>query len=412
MTSLHLTPGYKKTDAGTLPVEWDALQMRDVCRLVNGRGFKPHEWSDRGLPIIRIQNLNGSDDFNYFQGHFDSKILVEHGQLLFAWSGSRGTSFGPHMWSGQDAVLNYHTWKVVPNGKVTTEYLFYALKGITSFIESNAHGASALVHTQKWEMEGFYLAVPPINEQIAIAGALRDSDDLTSRIGKQIAKKQAIKHGVMQQLLTGKTRLPGFIGDWEKHSLSDLALVDPEALSSGTDPDELIDYISLEDVSRGTLLGSSRIAFRNAPSRARRIIRSLDVLFGTVRPNLQSHVLYRGGLPRPVASTGFAVLRAITDRADPKFLLSMIMSDLATAQIERIIAGSNYPAVSSGDVRGLQFKIPGVQEQAAIGNVLADFDADIESLRVRLIKAKSVHQGMMQQLLTGRKRLLPAETTA
>lgn len=157
---MELKTGFKRTEVGVIPEDWDEMRVRDLCRLVNGRGFKPHEWVSRGLPIIRIQNLNGSDEFNYFSGDFNPKILVEYGQLLFAWSGSRGTSFGPHIWKGETAVLNYHTWKVAAEESVVTkDFLFHALRHLTGFIEDRAHGASALVHTQKWEMEG-YLSHP------------------------------------------------------------------------------------------------------------------------------------------------------------------------------------------------------------------------------------------------------------
>jgi type I restriction enzyme S subunit len=153
-------------------------------------------------------------------------------------------------------------------------------------------------------------------------------------------------------------------------------------------------------------VGSSLMRFGDAPSRARRIIRETDVLFGTVRPNLQSHAIYSGGLTRPIASTGFAVIRALPGTADARFLLYLLMSKLASNQIDRIIAGSNYPAVSSGDVGRLTFEFPGAGEQSAIGAVLADCDAGIAGLRDRLRKAKAVKQGMMQELLTGRTRLL------
>jgi len=129
---------YIDTDLGPLPVDWVIRRVDDVCTLVNGRGFKPYEWRDRGLPIIRIQNLNGSDEFNYFDGAYGRKIEVETGQLLFAWSGSRGTSFGPHIWFGPLGVLNYHTWKVVVDAKaVSPDFFFHALKGLTEYIEDH-----------------------------------------------------------------------------------------------------------------------------------------------------------------------------------------------------------------------------------------------------------------------------------
>ncbi|MEM9823004.1 MAG: restriction endonuclease subunit S, partial [Bacteroidota bacterium] len=105
--------GYRQTEVGVIPEDWEVKTISEVCRLVNGRGFKPNEWKKTGLPIIRIQNLNGSEKFNYYQGSYDKKIEVEKGQLLFAWSGSRGTSFGPNIWNGSKGLLNYHIWKIV-----------------------------------------------------------------------------------------------------------------------------------------------------------------------------------------------------------------------------------------------------------------------------------------------------------
>ncbi len=132
----HVPVGYKQTEVGVIPEDWEAKPIGKACKLINGRGFKPYEWKSEGLPIIRIQNLNGSDDFNYYEGGYDKKIEVEGGQLLFAWSGSRGTSFGPHIWRGTLGLLNYHTWKIVVNEKeVDSKYFLHALKELTKFIE-------------------------------------------------------------------------------------------------------------------------------------------------------------------------------------------------------------------------------------------------------------------------------------
>lgn len=212
-TEGHEIPeGYKKTEVGVIPNDWETPKFGEICTLINGRGFKPYEWSKKGLPIIRIQNLNGSDDFNYYEGAYDPKIFIENGQLLFAWSGSRGTSFGPHIWKGQNALLNYHTWKLnINHSKVDDKYFYHILKSLTKIIEDSAHGASALVHTQKGEMEQFDIPMPPSRiEQEKIATALSDTDALISELEKLIEKKQAIKIATMQQLLTGKTRLPEF----------------------------------------------------------------------------------------------------------------------------------------------------------------------------------------------------------
>lgn len=249
------------------------------------------------------------------------------------------------------------------------------------------------------------IAFPMRDEQSRIASALEDVGAQTEQLKRLIAKKEAIKQGMMQQLLTGRTRLPGFTDSWTERTLSEIATVDPGALPGGTSRNLLIDYISLEDVERGQLLGSSRVAFGDAPSRARRVVEMYDVLFGTVRPNLQSHLLYAGELRRPIASTGFAVVRT-NSSSDPTFVFNLLMCDLTTIQIDRIIAGSNYPAVSSGDVRRLAFLVPTLEEQRAIAAALSDAESEIAALRARLGKTRDVKAGMMQQLLTGRTRLL------
>lgn len=257
------------------------------------------------------------------------------------------------------------------------------------------------------------LDLPSFEEQKAVAVALGQVDELIDSIQRQIAKKRAIKQGMMQELLTGRTRLSGFSGEWDRVHLGVVANVDPESLSPATTPAfEVIDYISLEEVSRGSILGSTSYRFSEAPSRARRRLRVGDVLFGTVRPNLQSHAHYIGGLRRPVASTGFAVIRSRVGTTNSDFLAQWVLSTDVMAQIERIIAGSSYPAVSSGDVRNLELLLPSVEEQRVIAEVLRDTDAEISALERRLEATRAIKQGMMQELLTGRTRLAPTEASA
>jgi type I restriction enzyme S subunit len=156
---MEVRKGYVHTDVGLIPNDWEVKQIGEVCTLINGRGFKPFEWQKDGLPIIRIQNLNGSGDYNYYQGQYDKKLEIENGQLLFAWSGSRGTSFGPHIWFGSKGLLNYHTWKIViDENTIAKNFFTHSLKKLTKHIEDKAHGASALVHVQKWEMEKFKIS--------------------------------------------------------------------------------------------------------------------------------------------------------------------------------------------------------------------------------------------------------------
>ena len=249
-------------------------------------------------------------------------------------------------------------------------------------------------------------ALPPLHEQRAIATALSDVDDLVASLDRLIAKKRAIKQGVMHDLLTGRKRLPGFSGEWREVSIGELANVDPEALPQATDPNYEFNYIALEDVTRGTLRSFQRLRFATAPSRARRILRYHDILIGTVRPNLQSHLLHVRRESSWICSTGFTVVRCDPTHAWPDFVFHSFFGMNLNNQIATLIAGSNYPAISSRDVAALTIPTPPLAEQRAIGTVLTDLDDEIDALRARRDKTSAIKQGMMAELLTGRTRLV------
>src|SRR5438128_6119423 len=102
-----------------LPTGWAEVKLRTVLKLANGFAFKPSHWSREGLPIIRIQNLNNPDaSFNYCNQALPEKVRVRKGDLLFAWSGTPGTSFGTHIWQGGDAWLNQHIFRIEFDSKI------------------------------------------------------------------------------------------------------------------------------------------------------------------------------------------------------------------------------------------------------------------------------------------------------
>ena len=92
---MDMMAGYKQTEVGVIPGDWELHTIGDAMRLINGRAFKPEDWKERGLPIIRIQNLNNkASTFNYCSGYVEDRHRIEAGDILFAWSGTTGTSFG------------------------------------------------------------------------------------------------------------------------------------------------------------------------------------------------------------------------------------------------------------------------------------------------------------------------------
>ena len=197
-----------------------------------------------------------------------------------------------------------------------------------------------------------------------------------------------------------------FDGKWEVRCVHELAHVDPENLPNNTRPNFRFNYISLENVHAGHLHGWSSESFETAPSRARRVVQPGDVLMSTVRPALQGHLLYQNQVPNAVCSTGFAVLRARRDLSDPRFLFAHLFAAGVSAQLQQLLAGSNYPAITGGDAERIRIPCPPtVTEQRAIAAVLSDVDELIGSLEALIAKKRAIKQGTMQALLTGRTRL-------
>ena len=335
-----------------------------------------------------------------------SAKLVPFGCVLVGLAG-QGKTRGTVALSSVELCTNQSIAAIYPNQRAfVSEYLYHNLTYRYEELRRISKGDGGRGGLNLHIIRSLDVPLPTIDEQRAIAEALSDVDGLIESLETLIAKKRAVKTAAMQQLLTGRTRLPGFNGEWQTKRVVDIADVDPENLSSDTKPGFAFNYISLEQVVSGRLLGYSEEEFCAAPSRARRVLRYGDVLMATVRPGLMAHLLYRDQIPNAICSTGFAVLRPRMQLCDPGFLFFHLLGNVVNKQIQNALVGSNYPAISGRDVGRLEIPFPPrIQEQRAIAAALSDFDAEIVALDGRLAKVRALKQGVMQQLLTGRIRL-------
>lgn len=152
-----------------LPEGWAILKVGDVAEYINGRAFKPEEWEQTGLPIIRIQNLNDPNAYyNRTKNEYEEKYLIKKGDLLFAWTASLGT----YIWKGEDAWLNQHIFKVVPYPFMDKKYLYYAFHAMITEFYRKSHG-SGMIHITRKQFEEITLWLPPLAEQYRIVQYLQ-----------------------------------------------------------------------------------------------------------------------------------------------------------------------------------------------------------------------------------------------
>lgn len=210
-----------------LPEGWVNAPIKELCHLINGKAFKPSEWSTTGLPIVRIQNLNNpSASYNYFDGHVEDRFLIENGDLLFAWSGTPGTSFGAHIWKGERAVLNQHIFKIVyPRNLIDQSFFKYAINQKLDEIIRKAHGGSGLRHITKGKFEKISISLPPISEQKLIVESV---EGLLQKSGDAKAALDTIPSLIDQYRQT--VLAAAFRGDLTKNSRSGIS----EGWSTGT----------------------------------------------------------------------------------------------------------------------------------------------------------------------------------
>lgn len=413
----NFPPGFKQSEIGLIPVGWNTARLGDVLEFQNGVNADARDYGS-GIPFANVLEVLTHSHLKEAQipGRVrlpPAKIRdyqVRKGDILFNRTSETQEELALVSVYIDDADVVFGGFVIRGRPKdadFDSYYCGYAWRHEIVRRQIIARGQGAVrANIGQSDLRTVIVPKPPLPEQQAIAEALSDADTLIDALESLISKKRAIKQGAMQELLTGKRRLPGFKNAWSEKEIWEVADVDSDSLGAATNPSYVFQYISLEDVERGVLKSTTEVAFGSAPSRARRRVRKDDVLFGTVRPNLQSHCIIAEEVKDYVCSTGFAVIRCRPAQAVPRFVLAALFGAEIQTQIERLIAGSNYPAVNSGDVKKLRIFMPDPEEQGAIASALTDMDDQTTALQQKLAKARQIKQGMMQELLTGRVRLV------
>lgn len=157
------------------------VNLGSICKLVNGDAYRESDWTSEGTPIVRIQNLNNeAKPFNYWAGALEDRVVVRDGDVLLAWSGTPGTSFGAHLWRRGEGVLNQHIFRVdLDRTRVDPQWAVYAINDQLHHLIGKAHGGVGLRHVGKGTVESLQMPLPALSEQKRIAAIL--NEQITSR---------------------------------------------------------------------------------------------------------------------------------------------------------------------------------------------------------------------------------------
>ena len=413
--------GYKKTEVGVIPNNWEVIDVGKITEFHKQGYYTKESYKDNGKYFL----LRGTDmqnpridltttpridanDIDY------SNYKVQKGDVLIVRSGAIGrygivekipdSIFGSYLINfrlNQRKILN-----VFFGYFYESEHAIKQLKTITqgsSNININAENIKALK-----------IPFPPTKEeQIAITSPLGDVDALITSLEKLITKKRNIKQAAMQQLLTGKKRLPGFSGEWEKARLGD----ESELITKGTTPTSLgrefkdngINFIKIESLEENGNIIIEKIAFIDEETHKllrRSQLKEKDILISIA-----------GALGR-IAIVKIEILQANTNQAlalvrlkqQTKLDLSYLFYFLNSSQIKSHINAINVQAAQANlsleNINDFEIRFPQLPEQTAIAQILSDMDSELKAMEQKRDKYIALKQGMMQELLTGKTRLV------
>ncbi|WP_460275912.1 restriction endonuclease subunit S [Celeribacter sp. ULVN23_4] len=407
-----------------LPEGWQYRLIGDVCTIFGRIGFRGYTVNDivaegQGAISLSPSNIQGGrlslarNTFISWEKWEESpEIKIENGDIILVKTGSTVGKAAIVRGLYAPATLNPQmvTFK---RRRIDETFLGYVVtsEDFQSQLAATAVGGALPTLSQK-EIAGYRFACPEEpKEQEAIAEALSDADALIEGLERLIAKKRLIKQGAMQDLLTAKRRLPGFSGEWTEKPLNSVSAfitkgATPTTYGFGWEAHGIL-FLRSECVSpRGLDLSQSMFISEEAHRATKRSeVTGGDILI-TITGNVGRVVRLPDGFGRANINQHIARIRISADEIDPEFVFHQLSRPEYIKHFNSIVTGQAYPQISLQQVRDATVDLPEIAEQTAIASILTDMDAEIQALNTRLEKARQVKEGMMQNLLTGRIRLV------
>lgn len=388
---MDVKPGYKQTEVGVIPEDWELKELGEITSIFVGRDLKEENFSSYQDNVYKYPVYSNTVENEGLFGYYDISEYNGYSVTVVGRGVGLGTAFKRN--GGYGAVGRLLV--LFPNNDVDANYLTKYINHSVRFFEES----SGIPQLTGISLAKYKIPLPSIPEQHAIAAALSDVDALIAALDRLIAKKRDIKQAAMQELLTGKRRLPGFSGEWEIAKFGELTSPRKEKIDPrlGGKPSLCIE---LEHIApeTGRLIGST---ITNEFSSLKSIFYSEDVLFGKLRAYLRKYWIANR---RGVCSTEIWVFSP-SARIMSEYLLQIVKTN-QFIEAASTAYGTHMPRSDWNVVRHHKIPLPLLEEQTALAAVLSDMDTEIAALEARREKTRALKQGMMQELLTGRIRLV------
>lgn len=394
--------GYKQTELGLIPEDWDVLYIEDLLRISTGGKNTQDRVDDGQYPFfVRSQKIESINTFSY-----DEEAVLTAGDGV-------GTGKVFHYIVGKyDA--HQRVYRITGFSEKIDGKYFFKIFSSRFYDRIMQMTAKSSVDSVRREMiSRMLIPVPTVKEQEAIAEALSDADALIESLEQLIAKKRQIKQGAMQDLLTGKKRLAGYKKPWKEQCLGDVAILKARIGWQGLTTKEYLNtgnfyLVTGTEFSRGKIDWEKCFYVDEARYNQDKYIqvKEQDVL--VTKDGTIGKVAFIKNVPKPATlNSGVFVIRPKNGDFEPEFFYYLLMSSVFDKFLSQLSAGSTINHLYQKDFVTFKYSLPQeVSEQKMIAGTLRSMDDEISSLEIKLGKARQIKQGMMQDLLTGRVRLI------
>jgi len=353
----------------TLPSGWGQARLGDLCCLVNGDAYRESDWSSEGTPIIRIQNLNDhSKPFNFWKGVLDGRVVVESGAVLLAWSGTPGTSFGTHVWTGPRGVLNQHIFRVdLDHHRIEPRWAVLAVNQQLNVLIRKAHGGVGLRHVTRSEVESLTIPLPPIEEQRRLSANLTERMAIVGRARAaaeaQLKAAKALPAAYLKEMFESPKILA-----WPQRRLGDLMRLRKEVVHPAARPRGREVFVGLEHIASGTgdRVDSASIEMADLTGRKPRFYEG-DIVYGYLRPYLNKvWIAEFDGL----CSVDQYVYAVDPHKADTRFISAFMRSHMYLARAPVRVTPGQLPRIRTEEVASVMINLPPqVEQQRLIGEL-------------------------------------------
>lgn len=417
---MEVKSGHKLTEVGVIPEDWDVKSLGEIGEALIGLTYKPTDVRQHGTLVLRSSNIQSDalafDDNVFVDAAIPERIRVLNDDVLICVrNGSRDLIGKSALLDDRTKGMTFGAFMAVYRSQIgkLASYLFQSaiLKR-----QINEHLGATINQITNKSINSFRIPVPPPLEQRAIATALSDVDGLLGGLDRLIAKKRDFKQAAMQQLLSGQTRLPGFHGEWGVKQLGDVI----HLIRGG---------IYGEEKPRAGLSATSVATTAHIEMDDTWNNKDMPVRYFTAE-KLRDYATVEGDLIVVKSSGSAASIQSgklgfiDTERAGkfvfsnflmllrptavlPRFLYFYLCSHNVKKLLPTLVEASTYPNIRLGDYLAVEIPVPPLPEQTAITEVLSAMSGELAGLEQRQEKTRALKQAMMQELLTGRTRLIP-----